>query len=248
MAINFSEEDKEKIKNDKSEIYTRRTEETYAEYVKSLKGKNKRRYFADYYLKFVIIAIAVITGIIFFIRDIATKPGIVLSVAIDGDAIKSADLAKFAEIIEDELNLDTEHEKADIFCVADDGQLQALLYTGGADVLIAPEEKFQKWAEKGCFMEPGSKEGLSFYNDLPEEQKYYSEYTDSENTENIKDSKETGQGQDGSKLYNCGIYLTGTDKYTNELGGYITGPVAGIVSSSENMDYAVTFLKYMARD
>ena len=113
----------------------------------------------------------------------------------------------------------------------------------------APDrEKFQKWAEKGCFMEPGSKEGLSFYNDLPEEQKYYSEYTDGESTENIKDGKEAGQGQDGSKLYNCGIYLTGTDKYTNELGGYITGPVAGIVSSSENMDYAVTFLKYMARD
>lgn len=244
MAINFSEEDKEKIKNDQSEIYTKRTKETYAEYVKNLKGKDKRRYFADYYLKFVIIAIAVITGIIFFIRDTATKPNIVLSVAIDGDIIEDESLAKFTEIIEDELNLDTEHEKADIFCVMDERQLQVLLYTGGADVLIAPEEKFQKWAERECFIEPGSKEEILFYNDLPEEQKYYSAYIDSTNTEN---GKETEEGQGSSKLYNCGVYLTGTDKYTNELGGYTKNPVAGIAASSENTDYAVTFLKYMAR-
>ena len=237
MAINFSEEDKEKIKNDKSEIYTRRTEETYAEYVKSLKGKNKRRYFADYYLKFVIIAIAVITGTIFFIRDIATKPGIVLSVAIDGDAIKSADLAKFAEIIEDELNIDTEHEMVDIFCVANDVQLQTLLYTGEADIVISPAENFRKWAKAGCFSAPEDKEELMFYNDFPEEQKYYSEYID-----------EDAEGQDGSKLYNYGIYLTGTDKYTKELGGYISGPVAGISSTSENIDNAVSFLRYMTRE
>lgn len=39
MAVQFSEEDKKKIEQDKSEIYTKRTEETYAEYVKSLKDR-----------------------------------------------------------------------------------------------------------------------------------------------------------------------------------------------------------------
>lgn len=237
MAINFSEEDKEKIKNDKYEIYTKRTEETYAEYVKNLKGRKKGRYFADYYLKFVITAVVIAVSVMYFIHDKSSKLDTVLSVAIEGDAISSEQLARFAEIIENELNIDTEYERADIFCVADDGQLQTLLYTGGADIVISPAEKFQKWAEAGCFSEPESKEELIFYNDFPEEQKYYSKYID-----------EDTEGQDGGKLYNYGIYLTGTDKYTEELGGYIPGPVAGISSTSENIDNAVSFLRYMTRE
>ena len=173
----------------------------------------------------------------YFIHDKSSKLDTVLSVAIEGDAVKSEQLARFAEIIEDELNIDTEHERVDIFCVADDGQLQTLLYTGGADIVISPAEKFQKWAEAGCFSEPESKEELIFYNDFPEEQKYYSKYID-----------EDTEGQDGGKLYNYGIYLTGTDKYIEELGGYIPGPVAGISSTSENIDNAVSFLRYMTRE
>ena len=237
MAINFSEEDKEKLKNDKSEIYTKRTEETYAEYVKNLKGRKKGKYFADYYLKFVITAVIIAVSIMYFINGKASKRDTALSVAIEGDAVSSGQLAGFAEIIEDELNIDTEHEMVDIFCVANDVQLQTLLYTGEADIVISPAENFQKWAKAGCFSAPEDKEELMFYNDFPEEQKYYSEYID-----------EDAEGQDGSKLYNYGIYLTGTDKYTKELGGYISGPVAGISSTSENIDNAVSFLRYMTRE
>jgi len=244
MAINFSKEDKEKMENDKSEIYTKRTDESYAEYAKNLKGRKKAQYFADYYLKFVIAAVIVTVGIIYFVRDVtAPKPSIVLSVAIEGDSIDDANFAKFAEIIEDELNLDTEHERVDVFGTISDIQLQTLLYTSQADVVISTEEKFQKWAETGYFLEPGSTEELSFYNGLPEDQKYYSQYISSEglyNSEQIKDAE-----PDGTTLYNYGIYLTGTDKYAKELGGLMESPVAGISVSSGNIGYAVAFLKYM---
>lgn len=185
MAINFSKEDKEKMEQDKSEIYTKRTEESYAEYVKNLKGSKKGRYFADYYLKFVIAAVIVIAGLIYFVRDaVATKPSTVLSIAIEGDAIEDENLIKFAEIIEDELNLDTEHERVNVFNVTGDRQLQTFLYTGQVDIIISTEEKFQKWAEAGYFFEPGSTEELSFYNNFPEEQKFYSNYISSEDLRN----------------------------------------------------------------
>lgn len=244
MAINFSKEDKEKMEHDKSEIYTKRTDESYAEYVKNLKGRKKGRYFADYYLKFVIAAVIVVAGLIYFVRDaVVTKPSAVLSIAIEGDAIEDENLVKFAEIIEDELNLDTEHEKVNVFIATGDKQLQTFLYTGQVDIIISTEEKFQKWAEAGYFFEPGSTEELSFYNGFPEDQKFYSHYISSEdirNSEQITDAEPSDK-----KLYNYGIYLTGTDKYAKELGGLVPEPVAGVSASSKNIDYAVSFLKYM---
>ena len=53
------------------------------------------------------------------------------------------------------------------------------------------------------------------------------------------------QNPSDKKLYNYGIYLTGTDKYAKELGGLVPEPVAGVSASSKNIDYAVSFLKYM---
>ncbi len=111
------------------------------------------------------------------------------------------------------------------------------------DIIISTEEKFQKWAEAGYFFEPGSTEELSFYNGFPEDQKFYSHYISSEdirNSEQIADAEPSDK-----KLYNYGIYLTGTDKYAKELGGLVPEPVAGVSASSKNIDYAVSFLKYM---
>lgn len=247
MAMQFSEEDKEKIKQDKSEIYTKRTEETYAEYVKNLKGKRKGRYFADYYLKFVIGAVIVVTGIILFIRNaFATPPEIVLSVAIEGDAVEDENLEIFADVIENELNLDIENERVNIFCVTSEKQLQTNLYTGEADIVISTPDKFQKWAEGGYFLEPESSGELSFYNEFDEDKKFYSNYISGQD---ILDSGTIEGAEPSDKtLYNYGIYLTGTDKYHKELGGFITEPVAGISATAKNVDYAALFIKYMTRN
>lgn len=49
--MQFSKEDQEKLKNDKSEIYRKRTEETNREDVENLSKKGKWEYFKQYYLK-----------------------------------------------------------------------------------------------------------------------------------------------------------------------------------------------------
>ena len=247
MAVQFSEEEKKKIEQDKSEIYTKRIEETYAEYVKRLKGRRKGRYFADYYLKFVIGAVIVAIGIMLFIRNaFATPPEIVLSVAIEGDAVEDEDLEIFADVIEDELNLDTENERVNIFCITSERQLQTNLYTGETDIVISTPDKFQKWAEGGYFLEPGNNAELSFYNEFDEDKKFYSNYISGED---ILDSETIEDAEPSDKtLYNYGIYLTGTDKYHKELGGFMAEPVAGISATAKNVDYAALFIKYMTRN
>lgn len=244
MAINFSDEDRKNLENDKSEIYTKRTEESYAEYAKKLKGRNKGRYFADYYLGFVIIAVIVIVLLVFFVRDaVAIKPSTVLSVAIDGDAIDDGQLAEFEKTIADVLELDTKREKVHVYISIDEKELQTFLYTGETDVVISSEDGFKKWAESGYFLEPGSESELAFYNSYPEDEKYYSEYI---SADDIRNSESLGQieASDTTK-YNFGIYLTSTDKYAEELGGLIQKPVAGISAASENVDYASVFIQYM---
>lgn len=59
MAMQFSKEDQEKLKNDKSEIYRKRTEETNREDVENLSKKGKWEYFKQYYLKGLIVVIVV---------------------------------------------------------------------------------------------------------------------------------------------------------------------------------------------
>ena len=85
-----------------------------------------------------------------------------------------------------------------------------------------------------------------FYNEFDEDKKFYSNYIsgedilDSETIENAEPSDKT--------LYNYGIYLTGTDKYHKELGGFMAEPVAGISATAKNIDYAALFIKYMTRN
>jgi len=244
MAINFSKEDKEKLRQDKSEIYTKRTEESYAEYVKELKGKDKGRYFADYYLRTVIIGFFVFIALIFFIRNaVANPPQIVLSVAIDGDAIEDTDLEDFARTVEEELGLDTSKEKVNVFISSNDKELQTFLYTGEVDIVISTEDGFKKWAEGGYFMEPGEYSQLSFYNNYPEDEKYYSTFISAEDIRNSENPQEAKPSDDTE--YNYGIYLTGADIYQKELKGLVQKPVAGISAATRNIDYAVPFIKYM---
>ena len=47
MAMQFSKEDQEKLKNDKSEIYRKRTEETNREDVENLSKKGKWEYLSN---------------------------------------------------------------------------------------------------------------------------------------------------------------------------------------------------------
>lgn len=244
MAMQFSDEERKKMERDKSEIYTKRTEETYAEYVKSLKGKRKGRYFADYYLQFVVIAIVIIAVAVLVIRNaVATPPAIVLSVALDSDVVSEENIGDFEEKIEEVLELDKERERVYIYCSSDNQQLQTYLYTSEVDVVISDEESFKKWAESGYFFEPSSDEEVKFYNEYPEDVKYYSTYI---SAEDIRESEkiEDAVSSDGTE-YNYGIYLTNTDKYSKELEGHLKNPVAGISAASKNAYYAEAFIKYM---
>ncbi len=238
MAIQFSDEDKKKLENDKSEIYTKRTNETYAEYVKKLKGRNKGQYFVDYYLKFLIAAVMIAALVIMFIRHAVSKPPeTVLSVAIDKDAFEDETLEEFEKEVADVLELDPQKEKVSVFTSSDDQQLQTFLYVGRIDVLITDEKDFKKWAEGGYFLEPGTSPELSFYEEYPKDVRYYSHYVSPEEVR--------GEVLDDNTEYNFGVRLSSYDKYSKELGGFVPDPVAGISASTENVYYACEFIKYM---
>ena len=63
MAVHFSDEEKEKLKQDKASIYEDHTDEAIKEEIKNLSWKGKLKQFQHYYLKGVIIAVVIIAMI-----------------------------------------------------------------------------------------------------------------------------------------------------------------------------------------
>lgn len=71
--IHFSDEEKEKLKQDKASIYEDHTDEAIKEEIKNLSWKGKLKQFQHYYLKGAIIAVVIIAMIGLQVYDAVTK-------------------------------------------------------------------------------------------------------------------------------------------------------------------------------
>ena len=96
MAVHFSDEEKEKLKQDKASIYEDHTDEAIKEEIKNLSWKGKLKQFQHYYLKGVIIAVVIIAMIGLQVYDAVTKADVLLFICVQGDVIDDDNVDKMA--------------------------------------------------------------------------------------------------------------------------------------------------------
>lgn len=245
MAMQFSDEDKKKLNSDQSEIYRKRTEETNREDVEKLSRKDKWSYFKEYYLKTVVIAVVVVALLIVGMVQAASKKATTaLYIAIQKDIIQEEDVPAIEAAIEDYLGMDTDEEVVKVEVSSDDKQLQTYFYAGTADILIADEESFQAWGEAEYFLDSNTSEEVAFYKDYDEKYQFKTQYITGEDILNNKTEYADKTEPSDKTEYNCGIYLSDSEKY-RQIGGVVEKPVLGIATSSKHLDYAQSFAKFM---
>lgn len=250
MAMNFSEEEKKKMLADDSEIYQKREDGLDANngQLKKLKGHEKRAYFRQYYMGTVAVVVVIaILAVLFFKNAFEKKPQCALYIAIEDDVLDEDKVDDFQKAVEKYLNIDGEKEYVKIDNGTDSKQVQTYIYSGIVDVVIASEDTYKNWSQEGCMTEPDTSDNVSFYKEYDKNKQFFSEYISGEDVRESIETANKAKSADG-KLYNFGLYLNDSEKYTKVLGGLLKKPVIGITATSKHTEEAAEFVKWMMEE
>lgn len=241
--MHFSKEDQEKLRENESEIYKKRTEEMEKEDLEKMGAKGKLRYFFDYYFKITLVVAVVVCALVAgFIKNLSRKPMDVLYVVIRHDVIEESKLEKFSEVLETYLKADKRIEQVTVELCPSDQKLQTYLFNEVADVVIMDEENFERWGNADYFYTAEENEEVSFYQEYEEKYRY--------RTQHITIDDRIHQDENGEITpedpveYNCALYLTDSDKYKQLTVG-IKNPVIAISKVTKHKKNAVKFVQYM---
>lgn len=244
MAIHFTEEEREQLKNDPSEIYRKRTEETNKKDVEALSQKGKWQYFQDYYLKAAVTGVIILGLVVLFVVQASTrKPSSALYIAIQKDALDEGRVEAFRTALEKHMKLDTDVERVTIDVGCSEHQLQTYFYTGTADILITSEENFKKWGRSEYFFDAETDKEVDFYKKFDDKYRYRTKYITGKDVLENKETARTEKGSDQTE-YNCGLYLIDSEKF-GQLESFLTKPVIGISKATERLAEAQEFVQFM---
>ena len=129
LAVHFSDEEKEKLKQDKASIYEDHTDEAIKEEIKNLSWKGKLKQFQHYYLKGVIIAVVIIAMIGLQVYDAVTKADVLLFICVQGDVIDDDNVEKIQKTLNEYLGYQDGKETVRLSLDGDDQQIQTFLYS-----------------------------------------------------------------------------------------------------------------------
>lgn len=243
MAMHFSKEDQEKLKKDSSEIYKKRTKDSTKEDVANLDTKGKIRYFFDYYFKFVVVGVVILSVLTAVLTEIFKKrPAEVLYIAIRHDMMENEQIEKFSRVLEDHFKLDKEREKVVVDLCSSDMELQTYIFANTVDVVIMDGENFKRWATADYFVTAEEDSLVSFYKDYEEKYRYRAQHLTAE--DRMKQEEEGKAEPVDPFEYNCGLYLTDSEKF-KMLSLEMKDPVTAITKGTKHKKRAVEFVKYM---
>lgn len=245
MAMHFSKEDQEKLKNDKSEIYKKREDKPSKEEIAGLSVKGKIRHFMDYYFKAAMAVVAALCLVIgFIVHTITDRAVCSLYIAVKHDIITEEQVPFVEEAIGEYLGFDPEKEYVTINISSTDQQLQTYFYSGTADILITDEEHFKDWGQAEYFFAAETNKEVAFYGEYEDKYRYRTTYVTGEDVLNntTKDTLDTEASN--ATEYNCGLYLTDSEKY-RQIGGAHERPVIGIATTTNHLPEAKKFVKFM---
>lgn len=244
MAKVIKDDESGKLKND-ALIYQKRDDnDSKAEYEK-LNKKGKFQFFKDYYLKTILVVLALVIIGGYYLVATMTKPQNALYIAIADDTFQEEQIKKLEKAIETYLGVDGKRQVVEINTTFShrngelSKQLQSYIYAGSCDVVIASEEGFRNWAQAGYFLEPESSDIVSFYKDVDEKDRIYTKIIDGQEIRGEKEADDT--------QYNFGISVKDCKKY-KELNGVCPTAYAGIPNSSKHQEEAAAFLQYLLDD
>lgn len=244
MAKIIKDDESGKLQKDALIYQQRDDNDSKTEYEK-LDQKGKFRFFRDYYLKTIVIVLALVLIGVGYLVGAMTKPQNVLYVAIADDIFDDEQVEKLEEAVETYLGADGKKQVVEINTTyshtsgESSRQLQSYFYAGSCDVVIASEEGFKSWAQLGYFLEPESSSLVSFYKDRPQQERLYVNVVDGEEFRGEKAVDKT--------QYNFGVSVKDCEKY-KALKGLGETAYAGISNSSKHLDEAVAFLQFLLDD
>lgn len=241
MAVHFSEEEQKKLKQDEAEIYKKRTKESEAEERKNFTLKQKLQNFQYYYLQTLLIALVIIAMIGWQIYDYVTKDKVSLFILVQNDVLTDETVDSLEKELAEYLHF-KKGEVVRISMVSDDYQIQTFLYSGTADMIIASEEDFSEWAVSDYLSNQNVHKEAAFYADYPEEFRYYSQIVTGEDVRS--NTTDTNVKPSDPTQYNCGLYLTDSEKY-KQIGGMIQKPVVGMNYAGKHLEEAGRIVQYL---
>ncbi|MDE6567909.1 MAG: hypothetical protein K2K70_09310 [Lachnospiraceae bacterium] len=241
MAVHFSEEEQKKLEQDEAEIYKKRTKESEAEERKNFTFKQKIQNFKYYYLQTSLIALVIIAMIGWQIYDYVTKDKVALFILLQNDVLTDETVDSLEKELAEYLHF-RKGEAVRISEASDNYQIQTFLYSGTADIIIASEKDFSEWAVSDYLSNQNVHEAVSFYADYPEELRYYTQIISGEDVRN--NTTNTDVKPSDPTRYNCGLYLTDSEKY-EQIGGMIQKPVIGLNYAGKHQEDAARVVQYL---
>lgn len=241
MAVHFSEEEQKKLEQDRAEIYKKRTRESEAEERKNFTFKQKIQNFRYYYLQTSLIVLVIIAMVGWQIYDYVTKDKVSLFILIQNDVLTDETVDSLQKELSEYLHF-KKGEVVRISVATDAYQIQTFLYSGTADMIIASEEDFSEWAVSDYLFNQNVHQEAAFYADYPEESRYYSQIVTGEDVRS--NTTNTDVEPSDPTEYNCGVYLTDSEKY-QQIGGMLPKPVVGINFAAKHVEDAQRIVQYL---
>lgn len=239
MAIHFSKEDEEKLKNSTAAIYQKRSDETNREDIKALSVKEKCRHFLGYYSKKIIVAVILLAVIVTAcIQIFRPRPETGLHIVVGSSSLDKSTVQAFEKAVQNYLKYDDEKKVVKVSLEKDTQKMQTYLYSGDCDVVILDEEYFKDCAQKQFFYDMQRYKEVSFYKQYDKKLLYNSAYLTEEELMKGLEAKSS------DKKYSCGLYLTESEK-CRQLAGNLKKPVLGISLMSEHSKDAKAFTEFM---
>lgn len=241
MAVHFSEEEQKKLEQDEAEIYKKRSKESEAEERKNFTFRQKIQNFKYYYLQTCLIAIVIIAMIGWQVYDYVTKDDVAMFILIQKDVLTDETIDSLEKELAEYLHF-REGETVRITLASDNYQIQTFLYSGTADLIIASEEDFSEWAVSDYLSNQNVHGEVSFYADYSEDLRYYSQIITGEDVRS--NTTDTDVKPSDPTQYNCGLYLTESEKY-KQIGGMIQKPVIGLNYAGKHKDDSRRVVQYL---
>lgn len=244
MALNIKY--KKTSLDENASIYSKRDEdEPERSKWSRMDRQQKWVHFKAYYLRYVVIGCLVLAVAGFFLyKDVIRKTEVIYRSAVLNEIAMEIPITKFADGFTESMNIDPDRNLSSFHLYYTDAELakqvgatvssdltqvSSMIYAGKLDSLIAGQDDFEGYREKGLFID-------------------LSELLSAEQMEQIQDRLYLSEDAADGKSHVWGVYLDASPVYEQifaDGGGIVEKPILGILFNSQNKEASRQLLYYL---
>ena len=227
------------VLDDDASLYNKKHDVVTKEDLKNLSFKDKLRYFKDYYLKIVVIAVIILIGVCMILNEtVFNRKTCVLSIA----CVNEYQIERSTELntaLEEIITIENKNDYANVAYYDLDQYNMNMAFithttTGGVDLMICSADQFESSANRGMLMD------LSEL--LPSEtyEKLSGSILESRTSDEDYDTGEITYGE----MQPFGIDISGSEIY-KEYGGYGDSPILCVMANTPNTENVLKAISYL---